>query len=120
MREHYMKRILLVGHDPVFAWALQKKIVEPYRVEHVYTLAEAKLRISRFAYRMILLDGLLKKEIDALLENLEGCPTVFVLDDISPDPITPKTQNLFVLSKENALSTILAAIQNTSLQTTSR
>ena len=62
-----MKRILLIGRDPVFAWALEKTTgAFGYHIEHVYTLTEAKLRLNRFEYPIVVLDGLSKEENEAL------------------------------------------------------
>jgi hypothetical protein len=109
-----MKRILLIGKDPVFAWALEKTIGPlGYHIEHTYTLVEAKLRMSRFEYSLILLDGLSKTETDTLLETQETSCTVFIFDGVSPEkPEIEKNCKTFVVPKEHALASILASLQN--------
>jgi DNA-binding response OmpR family regulator len=95
-----MKRILLIGRDPVFAWALEKTTASfGYHIEHVYTLTEAKLRMSRFEYSLILLDGLSKEESESIIQTKEPDGTVLVLDAA-----------LFI-PKENAIASVLASIQ---------
>lgn len=77
-----MNRVLLVGRDPIFAWALEQKTAGlGFHVEHVYTLAEAKLRMNRFEYTAVLLDGLNTDEVDLLSNTCNPLSLLFVFDD---------------------------------------
>lgn len=75
-----MNSVLLLGRDPNFAWVLQKILGEwGYRLEHVYTLSEARLRMERFTYGTYILDGLKPEEIEAFqqMKNSENKVVVF-------------------------------------------
>ena len=98
--------VLLLGRDPNFAWAL-KKIVENLgcSLEHVYTLAEAKFRMERFSYKLILLDGLRPEEIDGFLQFKPPKDKV-VLFDVLPSELPG--DDLVILAKGAPLQTVIS------------
>ena len=90
-----MNSVLLLGRDPNFAWALQKILGEwGYRVEHVYTLSEARLRMERFAYGAYILDGLKPEELDAF-QRTKGPGGKVVIFDVQPT--VPPVDAIFIL-----------------------
>lgn len=109
-----MKKILLIGKDPIFAWALQKKVSAiGYKCEHVYTLPEAQLRMSRFDYKVVLLDGVGNQNIDLLLDSQHPGIQVFLLEDFDDsDPVLKETirNKVRVLSKESAIPHIISSL----------
>jgi hypothetical protein len=109
-------RILLIGKDPIFAWALEQKIgALGYRVEHVYTLAEAKLRMNRFEYAAVLMDGLGKEDVELLCQNGDPKSAVFVFDDTqleaAPRISTTQKSRPIIIPKESALSCIISSLK---------
>jgi hypothetical protein len=108
-----MKRILLIGRDPVFAWALEKTTgALGYHIEHVYTLTEAKLRMSRFEYPLILLDGLSKEESESIIQTQESGGAVLVFDADEQSQYLPSNKgNALYIPKENAIASVLASLQ---------
>ena len=116
-----MKRVLLIGRDPLFAWALEKKIAAlGYHVEHIYTLAEATLRVKRFHYELFLLDGLAGNEMESFLKNNEPEAPVFVLEDTGEErpgnhlDLSGKTGCRLSVPKESALQSILSSLEKLS------
>ena len=82
-----MSIVLLLGRDPNFAWALQKILGEwGFRLEHVYTLSEARLRMERFAYGTYILDGLKPEEIEAF-ERAKGPGGKVIVFDVQPEAV---------------------------------
>lgn len=109
-------RILLIGKDPIFAWALEQRInALGFRVEHVYTLAEAKLRMNRFQYAAVLMDGLGKEEVELLCESGDSTSAVFVFDDtqldVTPEFSTGGKSRPIVIPKESALPRIISSLK---------
>ncbi len=114
-----MRRVLLIGQDPLFAWALEKTIANHgYRLEHVYTLGEASLRMHRFHYDFYLLDGLTEQEINSFSIHEEDGSSVFVLEDIrvgTPVTTVANSGNRQTrIPKERALSSIISTLQQNS------
>lgn len=110
-------RILLIGRDPIFAWAIEQRISAlGYHLEHVYTLAEARLRLNRFQYAAVLADGLGKDEVDLVSQDKDPRSAMFVFDDINLD-ISPKIETHpqssvpVVIPKEMALQRILTSLK---------
>lgn len=90
-----MNAVLLLGRDPNFAWAIQKILGEwGYRVEHVYTLSEARLRMERFAYGTYILDGLKPEEIEAFDRARSPGGKVVIFD---VQPAVPPADATFIL-----------------------
>ena len=101
--------VLLLGLDPNFAWAL-KKIMENfgYSLEHVYTLAEAKIRMERFSYKFFLLDGLKAEEIESFLLMKAPEDKVIIFDFL---PAGLPTDNITILSKAAPLLTLVESLK---------
>jgi hypothetical protein len=92
-----METALLLGQDPVFAWALQKVMADlGLALEHVYTLSEAELRLERFSYKLILLDGLREEEIADFKLIKRSQHHVILLD---ANPSESRKEDMTVLSK---------------------
>lgn len=113
-----MNRILLVGKDPIFAWALEQKVAAMgYHLEHVYTVGEARLRMNRFPYAAVLVDGLASREANLLAQERDPQSAMFVFDDINLET-APEVQfngnakKAVVIPKENALSHILTTLKD--------
>ena len=109
-----MRRVLLIGKDPLFAWALEKRISTfGCHLEHIYTLAEAHLRLNRFHYDAVLFDGVARGEMEKLRENLEPVNTLFLLNDTVDETIHEISSfpHLISLSKETALSQIVSSLK---------
>lgn len=109
-------RILLIGKDPIFAWAIEQKIgAIGFHLEHVYTLAEAKLRMNRFQYAAVLLDGLASEEIEMLFQNRDPQSEVFVFNDtnleVAPEILTGSKPRPVIIPKEAALPRILSSLK---------
>ncbi len=106
-----MRRILLIGQDPLIAWALEKKIAPlGFHLEHVYTLTEAKLRMRRFHYDALLLDGLARDEQEIFTSTIGATSTIIVLDDVR-EPMHAPASNMLHLKKEEALSTLVSSLK---------
>ena len=110
-------RILLIGKDPIFAWALEQKVgALGFHFEHVFTLAEAKMRMNRFQYVAVLLDGLAKDDVEILCENRDPQSAVFVFDDsnieVTPEITTGGKPCPVVIPKESALPRILSSLKH--------
>ena len=111
-------RILLVGKDPIFAWALEQRVAAMgYHLEHVYTVGEARLRLNRFPYAAVLVDGLGKSEADIVAQERDPESAMFVFDDINletPPEITCNGggKKAVVIPKENALTRILSTLKS--------
>jgi hypothetical protein len=102
--------VLLFGRDPNFAWALQKILGEwGYRVEHVYTLSEARLRMERFTYGAYLLDGLRADEIEAF-EGAKGPGGRVIVFDVQP---FDQPRGAAFLSKDLPLAHMAASLRET-------
>ena len=108
----------MVGRDPIFAWALEQKIAGTgLYLEHVYTLEEARLRIDRFEYAAILIDGLSAEETELLSRvRSRGC-TVIVLSDLSPEeePVyvdAEPSSDYVVIPKESALPRVMSSLKS--------
>jgi hypothetical protein len=108
------KKILLIGHDPVFAWALQQRVNSiGWNVEHVFTLTEARLRAARFRYDVFLLDGLNDRELAKFPLEQGQSSNIFVLEDaVSNRSFEPDRPSTHYLSKENALNILIADLQS--------
>ena len=108
-----MKRVLLVGRDPLFAWALEKTITaQGHRLEHVYTVAEATLRMNRFHYDLCLLDGLSEEEIGSFPNLEDESTSIFVLDDREAEKAGKGAPGAHRIPKEGSLSSILATLRD--------
>jgi DNA-binding response OmpR family regulator len=106
-----MKRALLIGQDPLFAWALEKSIVvQGYRLEHVYTLTEAFRRIQKFQYDLYLLDGLSEQEIRSFYSDRIEDSSVVVLDDMNAGGTISELAGKRRIRKEEALTSILSRL----------
>jgi len=102
-----MKRAMLLGKDPIFAWALEK-MVHPlgYSLEHVFTMSEARIRMRRFQYEMYFLDGLPETEIDFFSQHKDPHSVIIVFEDTSESSSfyacepSPKGCGVYSLPKE--------------------
>lgn len=114
--ERKSNRLLLVGKDPIFAWALEQRItLLEMHVEHVYTIGEAQLRLKRFDYAAVMADGLKKRDVELLAQDCSPQCTLFFFDDISFDtPVSCRadgtTNGVVVIPKESALPLIVASL----------
>jgi hypothetical protein len=105
-----MNNVLLLGRDPNFAWALQKILGEwGYRVEHVYTLSEARLRMERFTYGAYILDGLRDDEIEAF-EGAKGPGGRVIVFDVQP---SDQPRGAAFLPKDVPLANMVASLRDT-------
>jgi|GEM_PF-1404859 hypothetical protein len=105
-----MDSVLLLGRDPNFAWALQKILGEwGMRLEHVYTLSEARLRMERFSYGAYLLDGLKPEEIEAF-ERAKGPGGKVVVFDVEP---AAAPMNAIFLLKGVPLPSMVSSLRET-------
>ncbi len=110
-----MDAALLLGRDPVFAWALRKVMADlGLALEHVYTLSEAKLRLERYSYKIILLDNLRTEEVDAFLQ-LKGPEDKAVFFDTGPSDAS--RGGVVLLSKEAPLPNMISSLKNCLAQT---
>ena len=88
-----------------------------YHLEHVYTVAEARLRLSRFSYVAVLADGVAKPEVDLLIQDCRTGSAMFVFDDINLES-SPEVQlnggapKATVIPKETALPRIVSSLKN--------
>jgi len=104
-----MDTALLLGRDPVFAWALHKVMADlGLALEHVYTLSEAKIRLERFSYRLILLDGLRPEEVDTLGAVMHAGANIILFD---ADPSQAPLEGMKVLSKDSPLQSTIASLK---------
>lgn len=104
-----METALLLGRDPVFAWALQKIMADlGLALEHVYTLSEAKIRLERFSYRLLLLDNLRDEEVEDFLRLVDSKDKLILFDAVLSDP--PK-DGLVLLSKDSPLPEIISSLK---------
>lgn len=114
--ERKSNRLLLVGKDSIFAWALEQKItLLEMHLEHVYTLGEAQLRLKRFDYAAVMADGLKRKDVELLAQDCSPQCTLFFFDDINLEtPVSCRrdgtTNGVVVVPKECALPFIVASL----------
>ena len=99
-----MKRALLISKDPLFAWALDKKLSSnEFRLEHVYTIPEAKLRLNRFHYNAVFFDDIPADEIDNMRESITRDSMLFLFSDSSRDD-AKGVPDVICVPKETALA----------------
>jgi hypothetical protein len=111
-------RILLVGRDPIFAWALEQKLTQIGCVlEHVYTIPEARCRLKRSEYAALLADGVERKIVDLLALDCAPECALLVVDDIYMEvpfqrPCDGSLHHALIIPKESALQLVVSTLEN--------
>jgi hypothetical protein len=109
-----MKRVLLISKDPLFAWALDKKLSSTdFHLEHVYTIPEAELRLKRFRYSAVFFDGISQHEIDTVRQSIDAPITFFLFSDSSVTEVAD-VSDVICIPKETALIETLSSLQRLS------
>lgn len=108
-----MKRVLLISKDPLFAWALDKKLSSAdFRLEHVYTIPEAKLRLNRFRYCAVFFDGISQEEIETVRQDLSATSHLFAFSDSST--AENNVPGIICIPKETALTETVPSLDKIS------
>lgn len=71
-----MNKILIIGRDLNFIWAIKKLLKnEDIEIDHIFTISEAKVRFEKSKYDLVILDNLKPYEVEIFLkikpENLK-------------------------------------------------
>ncbi len=89
----YVQKILLIGRDLNFAWALKELIAKnqvDLELDHVFTISEAKIRLENFKYSAILIDNLKPFEIELFLKNKPNKIPLLLIGEEYPPFLTLK------------------------------
>jgi DNA-binding response OmpR family regulator len=100
-----MNKILIIGRDLNFVWALKKMLKgENIEIDHIFTISEAKARFERTKYDLIILDNLKPYEMEFFLKIKP--------EDFKIITIDMENSSFFSIQKEIPHQNMLSYLKN--------